>query len=363
MRYVLIALILFHGLIHLMGFSKAFGYAALKQLSLPVSKPAGLLWLLATVFFLTAVILIALSSRYWTPVLITACVLSQLLIILSWKEARFGTLVNIVLLAIAILSLTSQYFEQTFKKEAFELLRQPDPAKGQLLTEADTRHLPEIVQRYLQYSGVMNRPKVYNMRVVFDGQMREKGKSFFSFSSEQYNFFENPARLFFIKAAMYGIMVPGYHHYRDATARMDIRLFGEIPVVRESGTVMDTTETVTLFNDMCLLAPATLIDPRINWIYADTLSVWAEFLHEGIRIRALLSFNEKGQLVNFISQDRTAIADRKKYPFSTPVKKYRQLNGYNLMSEADAVWDYPDGKFVYGKFRLRDIQYNYKEPD
>jgi len=47
LRWVLIGLLLLHGLIHLMGFAKAFGYAELPQLTQPISREWGVLWLLA----------------------------------------------------------------------------------------------------------------------------------------------------------------------------------------------------------------------------------------------------------------------------------------------------------------------------
>jgi len=142
---------------------------------------------------------------------------------------------------------------------------------------------------------------------------------------------------------------------------MDIRLFGLFSVVNESGAVMDKTETVTLFNDMCLLAPATLIDKRIQWKSIDNKSVQAIFTNHGISISAILYFNEKGQLINFLSNDRTALPDHKQYPFTTPVYAYRSINDHNIPANAYAVYEYPDGKFVYGKFRLKDIEYNVNE--
>jgi hypothetical protein len=42
MRWVLIALIGVHGLIHLIGFAKGFGYADLPQLTQPISRAWGL---------------------------------------------------------------------------------------------------------------------------------------------------------------------------------------------------------------------------------------------------------------------------------------------------------------------------------
>ena len=124
---------------------------------------------------------------------------------------------------------------------------------------------------------------------------------------------------------------------------------------------MDSTETVTLFNDMCLLAPASLIDPRIRWEARDSLSAGARFTNGPITISAVLYFNEKGQLVNFTSDDRTSIQQRMRVPFSTPVHAYREINGRQVLSEGDAVWHYPDGAFTYGRFRLTDIAYNVEE--
>jgi hypothetical protein len=139
---------------------------------------------------------------------------------------------------------------------------------------------------------------------------------------------------------------------------MDIRLFGLIPIVKQSGDIMNKTETVTLFNDMCLMVPATLIDKRIQWQPIDSLTTKAVFTNRGISISAILYFNELGQLINFTSDDRTSISDMKQYRFSTPVAAYKNINGINVMSGGEAIWHYPDGEFVYGKFNLKNIKYN-----
>ena len=56
------------------------------------------------------------------------------------------------------------------------------------------------------------------MRIVFDGEMRVKGKDFFKLKAVQYNFFDEPTRLFFMKAKMFGVTLPGYHNYQNAHA-------------------------------------------------------------------------------------------------------------------------------------------------
>jgi hypothetical protein len=161
-----------------------------------------------------------------------------------------------------------------------------------------------------------------------------------------------------MKADMYGITVPGYHHYINGNAVMDIRFAGLFTIVKNDGEVMDRAETVTLFNDMCLMAPATLIDKRIRWETIDSHSVKAFFTNHKITVSATLYFNEEGQLINFISHDRTEVNTMNNFPFSTPVRSYKNINGFNLFAEGDAVWEYPDGPFVYGRFKLKDIKYN-----
>ena len=47
-------------------------------------------------------------------------------------------------------------------------------------------------------------------------------------------------------------------------------------------------------------------------------------------------------------------------PFSTPFSEYKKQNGYNLMSYGEAIWHYPEGNFIYGKFNLNDVRYNVK---
>ena len=361
MKYLFAAILLIHGAIHLMGFAKAFGYGENLPLSIGISRGSGILWLVAFILFAISAVAFLFKAEWWLWLGMAATLLSMVLIITVWNDAKFGSIANVIILVVALLALTSLLFEKKFKNDVVQNLERTQMLKPENLTEANLLSLPEPVQQYLRYAGVVNKPKVKNFRVIFEGEMRSKDKDWFPFTTVQYNFFDEPTRLFFMKGKMFGLSVPGYHRYINATAGMDIRLSGLFSVVNESGAVLDKTETVTLFNDMCLLAPATLIDKRIQWKPIDSKSVSATFTNSGISITAILYFNEKGQLVNFLSNDRTALPENKQYPFNTPVYEYKNFSTRNIAASADAVYDYPDGKFVYGKFRLKEIEYNVNE--
>ncbi len=368
MKIIFVLLITIHGLIHSIGFAKAFGYGKVTQLTQEISKPIGLLWLATGSVLIIIAILFLLKKDGWMFLGIVTAIVSQALIFTVWQDAKFGTIPNLIIIAVAILSLGMTNFENTFNQDVrANIMRtnrlsterlSTERLSTERLTEADLQPLPESVQRYLRYVNVIDKPKVKNVRIVFEGKMRDKGKDFFPFISEQYNFFDNPTRLFFMKGQMFGLTALGYHKYSEAKAMMDIRLFGLFPIVQQSGEIMNKTETVTLFNDMCLIAPATLIDKRIQWQEIDRNSARAIFTNQGITINATLYFDDRGQLINFRSDDRTAIADMKQYPFFTPVSDYQTINGINIMSYAEAVWGYPDGNFTYGTFTLKDIEYN-----
>lgn len=358
LKIFLLVVIFIHGIIHILGFLKAFQFAEISQLTQNISKPMGILWLVALILFLAAAIQLISNHDWWWITGFAAVILSQVLIILFWHDAKFGTIANIIVLLSVIAGYGFWSFENIFNNDVAAKLETSSKLEKNLLTEKDIEHLPTPVQKYLRYAGVINKGKVNNVKIVFDVLMREKGKDWFKATSEQYNFFDEPTRLFFMKGKMFGMTVPGYHRYAEAKATMDIRLFGLFSIVNQSGEIMDKAETVTLFNDMCLMVPATLIDKRIQWEPMDSLTTKAVFTNRGISISATLYFNEAGQLINFISDDRTAISDMKQYRFSTPVKDYKNINGINVPTYGEAIWHYPDGEFVYGKFNLKSIEYN-----
>ena len=126
--------------------------------------------------------------------------------------------------------------------------------------------------------------------------------------AEQHNVLVPAARLFYFDGSMAGVPLQGYHRYVDGSASMLVRLAALIPVARASGDEMTRSETVTLFNDMCVLAPATLLSPAIAWEPVDAQRARARFTNGGHTIGADLSFGAGGELVDFQSDDRSRAA-------------------------------------------------------
>lgn len=106
LTYIFAFIMLAHGLIHFMGFAKAFFKNNPTAITQYISKPAGIVWFINAILFVITIVLFLLKNEYWPITGIIAAIISQVLIINVWKEARFGTIANCIVLIIAIMELT-----------------------------------------------------------------------------------------------------------------------------------------------------------------------------------------------------------------------------------------------------------------
>lgn len=348
-----------------MGFSKAFGYGNITQITSDISKPMGLFWLVASMAFTLSAVYLLLNKDNWWGLSLIAAIISQLIIFYVWKDANYASIINIIILIAIIVGYANWSFAKKYKSEIAIGLKHSGANNDSLLTEKDISHLPEPIKKYIRYTGSLNNFLVNNFSVEFSGHIREKQCNWMPFTSTQYNFINASTRLFFMKAVMKHLPVKGFHCFKNDKAYMDIRILSLFKVQYKSGKEMDIAETVTFFNDMCCMAPATLIDKRITWMEIKDDSVKASFTNNGITISAWLYFNDKGELINFISEDRYALmkdGTMQKLTWSTPLKDYKIISDRMLATSAEAIYTYPEKKFTYGKFKLKQIKYNCKDP-
>ncbi len=143
---------------------------------------------------------------------------------------------------------------------------------------------------------------------------------------------------------------------------MRIKVASAVEVAHARGPEMNQGETVTLFNDICLLAPARFVDrEHIQWEPAGPQQARARFTNAGITVSAVLSFNDEGQLVDFVSNDRFMSEDGRSYksvPWSTPVRAWNKVAGRMIPVAVDLVWRTPQGDDPYGRFTVETIEYN-----
>jgi hypothetical protein len=111
MKLAIVALLVAHGLIHVIGFAGTWGLAEFQGASRtptnfitaqpgdPIVRVLAVVWLLALAAFLGAAMLLIGDNALWRPVAIGAVVISMVPVVLWWQNAPMGAVANVLVVA------------------------------------------------------------------------------------------------------------------------------------------------------------------------------------------------------------------------------------------------------------------------
>lgn len=365
LRWILGAVVVLHGLLHLLGFVKAFGIAELSALQQPISRPLGVVWLLAAVVLIAAGVAAVFSPRTFWMLAVAGAVISQLVIVTSWTDARWGSLGNVIVLVAAVLSFLewgpAGVFAEYTRRTGAVLAAASVPPEAVPLSA-----LPAPLARYLEVTGAAGRPVPRSFRARLRGRIRSAADGgWMQLESEQVSTLTPMARLFYMDATKLGVPAYGLHAYVGEAATMDVRLLGALRVVDARGPEMTRAETVTLLNDAALLCPAWLATPAFRWEAIDERRVRGSLTNAGHTVSAELVFGEDGMLVDFVSDDRSRSVDGKSFErlrWSTPVRGPRAFGALRLAALGEARWHPATGSFAYLEVDIVDVEMDPSAP-
>ena len=234
------------------------------------------------------------------------------------------------------------------------------PRRDGVLTEDDLGDLPDPVARYVRGSGAVGQRRVSNFHARMHGRIRSAADApWMPFTGEQLNTFgPEPNRLFFIVARMKGLPVEVFHSFVGTEATMRGKALSIVTVVDQGGPELARTETVTILNDACVMAPAALVDAAFAWEAIDDRTARVVFTRLGETVSATLYFDGADRLIDFVSDDRRR--DRTLQRWSTPLGRYRRFGDRWVMSYGEGRWHAPapEGEFAYVEIELDDITYD-----
>jgi hypothetical protein len=243
-----------------------------------------------------------------------------------------------------------------------DYIRQARQVKSEIITETELAPLPEPVQRYLRYAQVIGKARVRCVKVRQKGLMRTTPtQPWMPVEAVQYSTLVGPlSRTWYARIKMGPFnLLKGYDRYDNGTGSMLIRLLSMIPVVDAYGPEVDMSALIIFINDM-VMWPTAFLSDYIHWEPIDATSARARVDLFGRHFSAVLRFNETGEMVDFITEDRyrsvgkTSQQDR----WSTPLRSYREVNGLRIPSEGDAVWHLPEGEFPYIQVSIGEVCYD-----
>ena len=243
-----------------------------------------------------------------------------------------------------------------------EYIRQAQQTQSEIVTEADLDNLPEPVQRYLRYAQVLGKPRVRCAKVRQKGLMRQSlSAKWMPIEAVQYTTLAGIlSRMWYASARMGPInLLTGYDSYDNGAGQMLMRLLSMFPVVNIRGPEVDMSASIVFINDM-VMWPTAFLSDYIHWETLDAMSALARINLCGNQFTVTFCFNDLGELVNFITEDRyRAIGEAfQQDKWSTPFRSYREVNGMRIPAEGEAIWHLPEGDFQYIRLAIGEVQYD-----
>ena len=359
LKILFVALLFIHGLIHLLGFAKAFHLGNIQQLTQHISKPLGLLWALVAILFLVAGVLYVMESESWPAICLTAIALSQVLIFLSWQDAQFGTLLNFILLLLVLPIFGSNQFQKMIVAEQRAVLKTTIPADVQAVTENDLQPLPIIVQQWLRHSGVVGKPRVTTVRLKQTGKMKLKpGRDWMDFTATQYFQTQKPAFVWSTRVNMMPLVFfDGRDKFVNGTGSMQIKLLSLIHLVNENNTHQLNSGTALRFLGEISWFPSAALNDYVSWEAVDSLRAKATLKLGTETVEGLFTFAPNGELLAFEAERFYGSGtDAKKERWQITHTGYKDFGGIRIPYRSTVTWKLKEGDFSWLQVEITALE-------
>ncbi len=361
MRIALITILAIHGLIHLLGFLKAFGIAELSAINQAVSKTAGLFWLLTFVLFAVTIALLLFDSDYWWIGGLLAVIVSQLLIFSSWSDTKFGSIANAIILLASVAAYSNFSLNSMLKQERIDLFNKSKSLHTKIVGIEDIASLPMPVQKWLINSAVIGKPAVSNVHLTQELQLKLKPdqSEWNEGTAEQYFTIQPPAFNWNIDTKMNSFLhAVGRDKFEDGQGEMLIKLFALIPVVDVNKHDKINQASLQRFLSEIAWFPSAATSPYIHWESIDDHSARATMTFNKTSGSGVFHFDEHGQFEKFTAMRYRDVNDSEPVAWTITAIKTEQHNGVNIPTECEVTWSLDTGEWTWLKVGITDIKYN-----
>lgn len=361
MRFAFLIMVFLHGLIHLLGFVKGFGLKEVKELTLPITKGMGLLWLAGGILNLLFGLLFILGNKYAWVIGFIAVILSQLLVIMFWKDAKFGTIPNIIILIVSMIAFGHYSFQKQVQRETNSILSTFKISTGKVITENEINDLPEPVKNWLRHSHVIGKPHISVGKVIQKAEMKMKPdqEKWMKATAIQYTNIDDPAFIWMVDMEMNKVLqVEGRDRFENGKGEMLIKLNSLFSIVDEQGEKLDEG-TMQRYLGELVWFPSLALSPYITWEQVSDTSAKATMTYKGTTGSGTFSFNSDGDFTKYSAMRYQGNEpDAKRYEWVLLVEDYKTFEGIKVPAKMTATWKLDEGDWTWLKLEIADLKYN-----
>ena len=336
--YLATALVIIHGLIHLMGFVAYWPLGEVAELPYKTTLLGGrwtvgaigmrlfsVFWLAAALGFVAAAFGLLAGKEWWLPLLSVTVILSLVICVLDWQNASRGAILDLVILVPVLLA-----WGLRIQPQPFPAYPEPTAEMSTMPLPAD---LPAPVARYYQTIIGEQVPVIDTAVITARGSTRVMGITF-------------PARLRFTHDAG-----QGYRHYIEATlfgrpllkvneAYLDGHARLVLPMgVTEHEPKIDMAANLGLWGESIWLPSIFVTDSRVRWEAVDDTTARLIVPADDVGETFTVYFDAESGLIRQMEAMRFKEAtDTEKISWQLDILAWDEFHGILIPSSATATW-------------------------
>lgn len=253
--------------------------------------------------------------------------------------------------------------KEDFKRDIAVLKNNIPISENKKFTREDFSDLPLTIQRYIENCGYIGTSQMSYMKMEYHDVdfMQSKNGPSLKIDYIQYNFVATPCRMALIDSSMFGVPFEGYDYYQNGIGGMKGILAKVIPLFDQKGLDMDKACLVTFLAES-MFAPSILLQDYISFEEINDYEIKATINYAGQTVSGIFTFNEQYEMIAFVTNDRTATNGdgiMEYISWSAVCGEYQMSeSGIKYPTKFQAIWNYPDGDFVYFDGQISSVTYN-----
>ncbi|SHN66435.1 DUF6544 family protein [Desulfovibrio litoralis] len=263
------------------------------------------------------------------------------------------TLYFIILLIIGILIFFNIPYSKTKNNfhNDIDIYSNKFKLKTESITEQDIAHLPTLVQNYFRVCGYLGKTKMSSVRIDMPAASLQSSinKPPMKVSYTLWSFADEPVRLAYIKTSVFGIPFEVYDSTQNGIGFMKGVMGKVVVLFNQTGREMDKSQLLTYLAE-CFFIPSSMLSEYITWKPISNTQVEATINYKDLSASGIFTFNDKGFIESFTTDDRTNIGTDgsvQRVKWSAIYENFSENPGIYFPNTIKAIWHYKDGDLVY----------------
>lgn len=325
----------------------------------------GLIWLGASLMLISAAILYVIDHPHWWLFAFSGIVISQILIVIFWTDAKFGSIPNALILLVAIVAFAQFLFQDKVNEEIDGILTVSSEKPISPINNESFQSLPIAVQRWLKQSGIMNKPAIYSVKMVQEYRIKldPDQKKWYPAQAEQFSTTYPPAFVWTADMKIMPLLYAfGRDKFIDGEGEMLFKLLSLFPVAKDGFNPQINESALQRFLGEIVWNPTAAMMDYINWEEIDQHTAKATLRYRNTTGSGIFYFDENGRFTQFVAERYMGSGkEAKKHLWTVKALDYHEFDGIKLPSKCNATWKLENEDWTWAEFEVREVTFYPKQ--